>query len=270
MLQKLIETTEYLKQKLEFTPKIAIILGTGLGELVKEITITQEIHYSDIPNFPVSTVEGHAGKFILGHLGGKEVVAMQGRFHFYEGYSMDQVTFPIRVMKLLGISHLFVSNASGSLNPDYKVGDLVIIEDHINMFGTNPLIGPNIKEFGPRFPDMSAAYNKQLIKQAQNIAANNSINIQQGVYVGTTGPTFETVAEYKHFRIIGGDLVGMSTVPEVIVAHHAGITCFGISIVTDSGVPGHIKEISHEEVQQVANLAQPKMTFIFKEMIKTL
>ena len=270
MLVVLKETVSFLEQIIKSRPKIAIILGTGLGDLVNEIEITQEILYKDIPHFPISTVQGHAGKLIVGKLGGKDVLAMQGRFHFYEGYGMDQVTFPIRVMKLFGITHLFVSNASGGLNPEFKIGDLVAISDHINMFGTNPLIGSNINEFGTRFPDMSEAYSKVLIKKAHEIAKLNNINLNDGVYVGTTGPTFETVAEYKHFRIIGGDLVGMSTVPEIIVAHHAGITCFGISIVTDSGVPGHIKEISHEEVQKVANAAQPKMTLIIKELVKQL
>lgn len=270
MLIKIKETTAFLKQTIQSRPRIAIILGTGLGDLVNEIEISQEIPYKDIPNFPISTVQGHAGKLIVGKLGGKEVLAMQGRFHFYEGYAMDQVTFPVRVLKLFGISHLFVSNASGGLNPDYHIGDLVTITDHINMFGTNPLIGPNINEFGPRFPDMSEAYSKQLINEAREIARTHSITLREGVYVGTTGPTFETVAEYKHFRIIGGDLVGMSTVPEIIVAHHAGIICFGISIVTDSGVPGQIREISHEEVQKVANQAQPKMTLIIRELVKQL
>lgn len=270
MLQTILETTLFLEQNFKTRPKIAIILGTGLGELVKEIDIIQEILYKDIPHFPVSTVEGHAGKLIVGKLGGKDVLAMQGRFHFYEGYSMEQVTFPIRVMKSLGVTHLFVSNASGGLNPEYAVGDIVAISDHINMFGTNPLIGKNISEFGPRFPDMSEAYNKKMIATALQIANRHGINLHTGVYIGTTGPTFETVAEYKHFRSIGGDLVGMSTVPEIIVARHAGITCFGISIVTDSGVPGHIVEISHEEVQKVANAAQPKMALIIKELIKEL
>ncbi len=270
MLQRIIETSEFLKQKIGATPRIAIILGTGLGNLIDQIEIKKEVSYSEIPNFPISTVEGHAGKLIYGILGGKEVLAMQGRFHFYEGYTMSEVTFPIRVMSLMGVTHLFVSNASGGLNPTYKVGDVVIIADHINMFGTNPLIGPNIKEFGPRFPDMSETYNKALIAKAHQIAKEHQIQVQEGVYVGTSGPTFETAAEYKHFRIIGGDLVGMSTVPEVIVAKHSGMICFGVSIVTDSGVPGQIKEISHEEVQKVANAAQPKMTLLIKELIENL
>ena len=245
-------------------------LALQVQKTLHEIDIVQEILYKDIPHFPISTVQGHAGKLILGKLGGKEVLAMQGRFHFYEGYSMDEITFPIRVMKLLGITHLFVSNASGGLNPDFQIGDLVAISDHINMFGTNPLIGPNYNDFGPRFPDMSEAYNHSLIEKASQIANNHHITLRHGVYVGTTGPTFETVAEYKHFRIIGGDLVGMSTVPEVIVAHHAEIICFGISIVTDSGVPGQIREISHAEVQMVANAAQPKMTLLIRELVKGL
>lgn len=270
MLQRIKESSEFLKQKIGATPHVAIILGTGLGNLIDQIEIRCEVPYSDIPNFPISTVEGHAGKLIYGVLGGKEVLAMQGRFHFYEGYSMSEVTFPIRVMRLIGVTHLFVSNASGGLNPMFRVGDVVIITDHINMFGTNPLIGLNIKEFGPRFPDMSETYSRDLISQARQIAQKNQIPIHEGIYVGTSGPTFETAAEYKHFRIIGGDLVGMSTVPEVIVAKHSGMTCFGISIVTDSGVPGQIKEISHEEVQKVANAAQPKMTLLIKELITNL
>lgn len=270
MLQRIQETVEFLKQKINGSPKIAIILGTGLGNLIEQIEIKGEVLYSNIPNFPVSTVEGHAGKLIYGILGGNEVLAMQGRFHFYEGYSMSEVTFPIRVLKWLGITHLFVSNASGGLNPMYKVGDVVVISDHINMFGTNPLIGANLKEFGPRFPDMSEPYSTALINKSLLIAKKHDIPLQVGVYVGTSGPTFETPAEYKHFRIIGGDLVGMSTVPEVIVAKHSGIICFGISIVTDSGVPGQIKEISHEEVQKVANAAQPKMGLIIKELVAGL
>lgn len=270
MSDKALATSEFLRRHTGLTPRIGIILGTGLGGLVKEIEIERTIPYTDIPNFPVSTVEGHHGQLIFGTINGVPVLAMQGRFHYYEGYSMKEVTFPVRVMKLMGIETLFVSNASGGLNPDFKVGDIMIIDDHINMFGTNPLIGKNNSAQGPRFPDMSQPYSKVLIERAHQIAKKHKITVKQGVYVGTSGPTFETPAEYKYFRIIGGDAVGMSTVPEVIVARHMSMTCFGISIITDSGVPGQIKEISHEEVQEVAGKAEPLMTQIIKELITVM
>ncbi|HHU00330.1 MAG: purine-nucleoside phosphorylase [Bacteroidota bacterium] len=270
MLKAIIETADFLRSLQTLNPEIGIILGTGLGGLVKEIEIDTSISYSKIPNFPVSTVEGHQGRLIFGRIKGKPVIAMQGRFHYYEGYNMQQVTFPVRVMKQMGIKTLVVSNASGGLNPSFKVGDLMIIDDHINMFGNNPLIGPNLAEFGPRFPDMSEPYSKELIARVHDIAAKEGIEVKQGVYVGTAGPTFETPAEYKFFRIIGGDAVGMSTVPEVIVARHSGLTCFGISIITDSGVPGQIVEVSHEEVQKVASEAEPKMTKLIAELVGTL
>ncbi|MFT3737315.1 MAG: purine-nucleoside phosphorylase [Breznakibacter sp.] len=270
MLEKAKSTADHLLKHTGLSPRIGIILGTGLGGLVKEIDIEKTIPYSEIPNFPISTVEGHHGRLIFGTINGIPVMAMQGRFHFYEGYNMSEVTFPVRVMKYMGIETLFVSNASGGLNPDFAVGDIMIIDDHINMFGTNPLIGKNHNSLGPRFPDMSEPYCKRLIETAKAIAAKNHISVKQGIYVGTAGPTFETPAEYKFFRIIGGDAVGMSTVPEVIVARHMNMTCFGISIITDSGVPGQIKEISHEEVQQVAGAAEPKMTLIIKELVTSL
>lgn len=270
MLARINEAADYLKAQFTQQPKVGIILGTGLGGLVNEIEIEKSIPYGDIPNFPLSTVEGHSGRLILGTIGGVYVVAMQGRFHFYEGYDMQKVTFPARVMKQAGINTLFVSNASGGLNPDFRVGTIMAITDHINMFGTNPLIGPNMSEFGPRFPDMSEVYSKRLTKRAFEIARENGIDLRSGVYVGTTGPTFETPAEYKMFRILGGDAVGMSTVPEVIVAHHAGMEVFGISIITDSGVPGEIVEVSHEEVQKVAAAAEPLMTKIIKELVLSL
>lgn len=270
MLEKAKSTAEFLIKHTGLTPKVGIILGTGLGGLVKEIDIEKSIDYAEIPHFPVSTVEGHHGRMIFGTINGVPVMAMQGRFHFYEGYGMDQVTYPVRVMKFMGIDTLIVSNASGGLNPDYVVGDIMIINDHINMFGTNPLIGKNNDSLGPRFPDMSQTYNHELIASALTIAQKHKITVKQGVYVGTSGPTFETPAEYKYFRIIGGDVVGMSTVPEVIVARHMGITCFGVSIVTDSGVPGQITEVSHEEVQKVAAAAEPKMTLIIKELVTAL
>ena len=237
-----------------------------MGSLVHEITDKYEINYKDIPNFPLSTVEGHSGKLIFGKLGGKDILAMQGRFHFYEGYSMQQVTFPVRVMRELGIKTLFVSNAAGGMNPNFEIGDLMIITDHINLFPEHPLRGKNI-DYGPRFPDMSEAYSRELIAKALEIAKEKGIKVQQGVYVGTQGPTFETPAEYKMFHILGGDAVGMSTVPEVIVANHCGIKVFGVSVITDLGIEGQIVEVSHEEVQKAADAAQPRMTTIMKELI---
>ena len=268
MLEKIKATANYIKERINATPEVGIILGTGLGGLVKEIEIKESISYSEIPNFPVSTVDGHAGRLIYGTLGDREVLAMQGRFHYYEGYSMKEVTFPVRVLKYVGISHLFVSNASGGLNPDWHVGEIVIISDHINFFPEHPLRGKNESELGPRFPDMSKCYDERLRNKAKLIALENNIVVKEGVYVGVSGPTFETPSEYKMFRLLGGDLVGMSTVPEVIVARHMDLKVFGISIVTDSGVPGEIVEISHEEVQEVAMKAEPKMTLIMKKLIQ--
>jgi purine-nucleoside phosphorylase len=268
MLKKIKGAAEFIKERTAFEPETGIILGTGLGGLVEEIDIAFSIPYEDIPNFPVSTVDGHSGKLILGRLGNKKVLAMQGRFHFYEGYDMQEVTFPIRVMKFLGIKELFLSNASGGVNPDFEIGDLMIINDHINQFPSNPLIGKNHNELGPRFPDMSEAYDPEMIGKAKKAAHKLGINVREGVYLGLTGPTFETPAEYKYMRVIGADTVGMSTVPEVIVARHMGISCFAISIITDLGVPGKIVKITHEEVQHVAALAEKKMTQIMKEMMK--
>ncbi len=270
MLEKIKATANFIKERIKANPETGIILGTGLGGLVKEIEIIDSIPYSEIPNFPVSTVDGHAGRLIYGKLGEKEVLAMQGRFHFYEGYSMTEVTFPVRVMKFVGVKTLFVSNATGGLNPDFKVGDIMVINDHINFFPEHPLRGNNIEELGPRFPDMSKCYDKRLRNKAKLIALEHNFDLKEGVYVGVSGPTFETPAEYKMFRILGADVVGMSTVPEVIVARHMELNVFGISIITDSGVPGEIVEISHEEVQQVAMKAEPKMTLIMKELIKSI
>jgi purine-nucleoside phosphorylase len=267
MLETIKSTAEFIKNNTSVKPKVGIILGTGLGGLVNEIDIVDSFPYEDIPNFPVSTVEGHSGTLILGKLNGVEVVAMQGRFHYYEGYPMSTVVFPVRVMKLLGIENLFVSNASGGVNPDFEIGDIMIQTDHINQFGTNPLIGPNLDELGPRFPDMSEAYDKVIITKAKEIAAKHDIKVVEGVYVGFTGPTLETPAEYKLVRILGGDAVGMSTVPEVIAARHMGIPCFAISIICDLGVPGKIVEVTHEDVQNVAEVAEPNMTIIIKELI---
>ncbi len=267
MLETIKITTDYLKEQSTTQPVIGIILGTGLGGLVKEIKIEKSIPYEDIPNFPVSTVEGHSGRLIFGTINNVPILAMQGRFHYYEGYNMQEVTFPVRVMKQIGIETLFVSNASGGLNPDYVVGDIMVINDMINMFGNNPLIGKNESKLGPRFPDMSEPFCKKMIATALKIGKENNIELKQGVYVGTTGPTFETPAEYRMFRILGADAVGMSTVPEVIVARHMSMQCFGISIITDSGVPGQIVEVSHEEVQEVAAAAEPKMTKVIKELV---
>ena len=267
MLSKIQESADFILTKIHSKPKTAIILGTGLGNLVTEITEKIEIPYELIPNFPISTVEGHSGKLIFGKLGKVEVLAMQGRFHYYEGYDMKAVTFPVRVMAALGIDTLLVSNAAGGMNPAFKIGDLMIITDHINHFPEHPLRGHNFNQLGTRFPDMSEAYSKELIARAKEIAVKNQIKLVEGVYVGTSGPSFETPAEYKFFRIIGGDAVGMSTVPEVIVAKHAGMRCFGISIISDLGVEGKIVEINHEEVLEIGNAVQPLMTLIMKELI---
>jgi purine-nucleoside phosphorylase len=270
MLEAIRSTTENIrKQTNNFEPEVGIILGTGLGGLVNEIDMTCVLPYENIPGFPVSTVEGHSGKLIFGKLGGKRIVAMQGRFHYYEGYTMQQVTFPVRVMKMLGIKTLFLSNASGGVNPAFEIGEIMIINDHINLF-PNALIGKNIDELGTRFPDMSESYDKHLIKKAHEIAIRNNIKVSEGVYVGLTGPTLETPAEYKYVRIIGGDAVGMSTVPEVIVARHMGIPCFAVSICTDLGVPGKIIETTHADVQRVAAIQEPKMTLIMRTLIEEM
>ena len=266
MLAKIQETAAFIRERMHTAPETAIILGTGLGSLVNEITDKYELKYEEIPNFPLSTVEGHSGKLIFGKLGNKDTMAMQGRFHYYEGYSMKEVTFPVRVMRELGIKTLFVSNAAGGMNPNFEIGDLMIITDHINHFPEHPLRGRNI-DYGPRFPDMSEPYSRQLIAQAKEVAAEKGIRVVEGVYVGVSGPTFETPAEYKYFRVIGGDAVGMSTVPEVIVAKHCGIRVFGMSVITDLGVEGKIVEVTHEEVQAAADKAQPLMTEIMRELI---
>ncbi len=270
MLEKIKQTTTYVQQKTNFEPEIGIILGTGLGGLATEIDTEYEIEYNEIPNFPVSTVEGHSGKLILGTLAGKKVIALKGRFHYYEGYSMQEVTFPVRVFKFLGIKTLIVSNAAGGMNPNFVVGDIMVINDHINLFPEHPLRGQNHEKLGPRFPDMSAVYNKNYIKKVFEIAKEKNIKLQQGVYAGIQGPTFETPAEYKYIYKLGADAVGMSTVPETTVAHHMSIPIFAVSIITDSGVPGEIVEISHEEVQEVAKKAEPNMTLLIKELIKSL
>lgn len=271
MFQTLHETVEYIKRKTnDFQAEIGIVLGTGLGGLVGEIEVEYSLMYSNIPNFPISTLEFHSGKLIFGTLKGKKVIAMQGRLHFYEGYSMQQITFPIRAMKALGISCLFVSNAAGSLNPNFKKGDLMIINDHINLQPESPLRGHNDADMGPRFPDMSQPYSRKLIDAAMQIAEDNNINCHQGVYVSVTGPNLETKAEYKYLRIIGGDAVGMSTVPEVIVANHMSIPVFAISVLTDEGFPEVLLPVSLEEILETARTAEPMMTKILSQLISTL
>ena len=270
MYDKIQETTTYLQSKISNQPEIGIILGSGLGNLGNQIEEEISFSYTDIPNFPVSTVKGHSGRLIFGKLGGKNVVALQGRFHYYEGYSMQEVTFPVRVMQALKVSLLILSNAAGGMNPDFKVGDIMLINDHINLFPDNPLMGPNDDRLGDRFPDMSEIYSKELIVKAHKIAKENNILVHEGVYAGTSGPTFETPAEYRYFRNVGGDTVGMSTVPEAIVARHAGIPCFGTSIITDLGISGQVENVSHEEVLKAAKAAEPKLTTIVTELIRTL
>ena len=270
MLEKIQETAAFLKARMHTHPETAIILGTGLGSLVHEITEKYEINYAEIPNFPVSTVEGHSGKLIFGKLGNKDIMAMQGRFHYYEGYSMKEVTFPVRVMHALGVKTLFVSNAAGGVNTNYLVGDLMIIRDHINLFPEHPLRGKNIDELGPRFPGMAEAYSKRLIQLAEEAGKKLNIPLQKGVYAGLQGPSFETPAEYNWIRVIGGDAVGMSTVPEVIVARHMNMECFGMSVITNSTASEELIKTNHAEVQDVGNHAQPRMGAIFKEIISKL
>lgn len=271
MLEQVKNTTEYIKRIIgDFTPEYGIILGTGLGGLVNEIEIEYELLYSMIPDFPIATVEFHTGKLIFGRLGGKKVVAMSGRFHYYEGYSMQEITFPIRVMKVLGVERLLISNACGCVNPEYRKGDLMILNDHINLQGENPLRGRNYEFFGPRFPDMSAPYDAKMIEAAKRIADANSITTHIGVYASVVGPNLETRAEYKYLRIIGADVVGMSTVPEVIVANHMQLPVFAISVITDEGFPETLKPVSIPEIVAVAQAAEPKLTFILKELIANL
>ena len=270
MLEKIKETAGFIRNAVGEPPRIAVILGTGLGDLVNHIEISCELEYRNIPNFPISTVEGHSGKLIFGRLGGKYIMAMQGRFHYYEGYDMKQVTFPVRVMQALGVETLFVSNAAGGMNKEFRVGDVMVIADHINLFPENPLRGHNYDELGPRFPAMTEAYCHELIALADRIAAEDNIRLMHGVYVGTPGPTFETPAEYEYFRIIGGDAVGMSTVPEVIVANHAGMKVFGVSVITDLGGKDITEVPTHEEVQKAAIQAQPVMTHVIKRMLERI
>lgn len=269
MLEKILGTTEFLKSKGVTDPEAGIILGTGLGGLTDKIAVRLEIDYREIPGFPVPTVDGHAGKLIYGDFGGKRIVALKGRFHYYEGYGPQQVALPIRVLKYLGIKYLFLSNAAGGVNPDFHIGDIMIITDHINLL-PNPLIGKNDERIGPRFPDMSSAYDKSLINKVLEIAEKKGIKVQKGVYLGTSGPTFETPSEYRYFRIIGADSVGMSTVPEVIIARHMNIPCFAVSIITDLGVEGKIEYTTHKLVQQEAEKAEIRMTTLMTELISSL
>jgi purine-nucleoside phosphorylase len=267
---KISETLAVIRKHTQETYPVGIVLGTGLGGLVKEISITAEIDYADLPHFPVSTVESHQGKLIFGTIGGKRVVAMQGRFHFYEGYTMQQITYPIRVMKFLGVETLLVSNACGGMNPIYRRGDIMVMLDHINLLGDNPLIGKNEDDLGPRFPDMSEPYSLELIALAEQIALENQIKMHKGVYVAVPGPNLETKAEYRFLRGTGADVVGMSTVPECIVANHMGLRVLGFSIITDECFPDALKPVSLEEVIAAAMQAEPKMTLIMKETIKRL
>ncbi len=264
------ETVAYLKQHTRLQPEVGIVLGTGLGDLATHIEKETELSYTDIPHFPVSTVETHAGKLIFGHLAGKTVMAMQGRFHYYEGYSMKQITFPIRVMKFMGVKTLVISNAAGGMNPLFRKGDLMIMDDHINLLGDNPLIGPNDDELGPRFPDMSEPYSKRLIAIAEEVALEEKIKVQKGVYVAVAGPNLETRAEYRFLRGIGADVVGMSTVPEVIVARHMGMEVFGVSVITDECFPDALQPANVEDIIRTANQAQPRLTRLMKKVIEKL
>jgi len=268
ILVKLEETKKYLLDNIKETPKIGLILGSGLGTLADEIENAIIIDYRDIPNFPVSTVEGHAGQLVIGKLMDKQVVAMKGRFHYYEGYSMAEVTFPVRVMKAIGVEMLLVTNACGGLNPDLYPGALVAISDHINMTGNNPLIGPNYSELGPRFPDMSDAYDKDLIQLIHKVGEKIGIKVHNGVYVSISGPTYSSKAESKMFRLIGADTIGMSTVPEVIVAKHSGMKIMGISCVTDMAIFEGTETISHEQVMEIADKTRPKFINLIKSFIK--
>lgn len=264
------QTKTYLQDILKIKPGIGIILGTGLGGLVNEIEIRQEIHYKDIPNFPLSTVESHAGKLILGNLAGKMVLAMQGRFHYYEGYTMQQITLPVRVMYELGIRTLIISNACGGMNPQFSRGDLMLLDDHINLIGDNPLIGPNLDEYGPRFPDMSEPYSKRLIKLAEQTALENQVILRKGVYLAVSGPNLETKAEYRFLRATGADVVGMSTIPEDIVAVHMGMDVLAISVITDECFPDSLQPVSVEEIVATANKAEPRLTLLMKEIIRKI
>jgi purine-nucleoside phosphorylase len=270
MLDRIQESSEFIRSKSQQKFEIGIVLGSGLGGFSKEIDIECSIDYKDIPHFPISTVEGHSGKLIIGKISGTPIIALQGRFHAYEGYGLKEATFPIRVFKALGVNTLLLSNASGGLDHKHQIGDIMVITDHIHMFPDNPLRGKNIDELGPRFPDMSEPYAQELIDLAERIGIENNLGLHYGVYLGTPGPTYETRSEYKYFSYIGTDAVGMSTTPETIVAVHGGMKVFGASVISDLGVEGKVVEISHEEVQEVAAKAEPKLAKLFKEMVKEL
>ncbi len=267
MWEQVQETVNYIKNRTNFTPEYGVILGSGLGSFTDDITIEFTVPYTEIPNFPVSTVQGHKGALVFGTIGNKKVMAMQGRFHYYEGYSMQEVTFPVRVMKYLGVTKLIVSNASGGVNPAYSVGSIVVIKDHVNMMPEHPLRGKNDERFGPRFVNMNEAYSPKMIATVKRIATDLSIEIFDGVYLGLQGPTFETLHEYKMVKVVGADCVGMSTVPEVIVARHMELETFGLSVITDIGSEEGLESISHEEVLKAANLAEPKVRQLIKELI---
>ena len=266
MLTAIKEAVSFIREKIKETPETAIILGTGLGNIVEHLNVDCVVDYKTIPHFPVSTVEGHAGKLMSGKLGETQVLVMQGRFHFYEGYTMDEVMFPIRVMKFLGIKTLVVSNAAGGMNPDFEIGDIMVINDHINLM-PNPLIGKHEPEFGERFPDMSQIYDPVLLQKARDRARELEIRIREGCYVGVTGPTLETPKEYEYLRFIGGDAVGMSTVPEAIAAHQMEIRVFAVSVITDLGVPGKIQKLTHKDVIDAAEKSAPKLTSLIIKLI---
>lgn len=270
LMQELNESVAFINKRVNFSAKVGIVLGSGLGNLADDIVVEHTIAYSDIPHFPVSTVKGHSGKLLFGKIGDENVIVMGGRFHFYEGYTPQQVVYPIRVLKLLGVKTLLLSNAAGGVNPAFKVGDLMIITDHISFFTSNPLLGKNADELGTRFPDMSEPYSKELIAKAVQIAKANGLRLHQGVYTAVTGPTFETRAEYKLIKLMGSDVVGMSTVQETIAAVHCGMTVLGVSVITDLGIRDSDNVITHEEVLQAAKEAEPKLSLLFKELIKVI
>ncbi len=270
IMSELQETVAFIRSQVSSEAGIAIILGSGLGNLSNVIKAEKEIPYHDIPHFPLSTVEGHKGRLIFGELGGKKVWVMGGRFHFYEGYTAQQVAYPVRVLRLLGVETLLLSNAAGAVNPHFKIGDLMIIHDHISLFTVNPLLGKNEDKLGTRFPDMSEPYSKKLITKVQKIAKQHDIELKQGVYTGVTGPSFETRAEYKLIHVLGGDAVGMSTVQENIAAVHCGMQVFAMSVITDIGIREEENTITHEEVLQAAKDAEPKLTLLFTELVKAL
>ncbi len=269
MWEQLQQTVDYIKEKTGFSPEYGVILGSGLGSFTDDIQIEYTLPYSEIPNFPVSTVQGHKGALVFGTIGAKKVMAMQGRFHYYEGYDMKQVTFPVRVMKYLGVTKLIVSNASGGVNPNYEVGSIVLIKDHINMMPEHPLRGKNDERFGPRFVNMSEPYSRLMIAKAKELAKENAIEVQDGVYLGLQGPTFETLSEYRMVKILGADCVGMSTVPEVIVARHMDMEVFGLSVITDMGDEENIEEVNHAEVLKAAQKAEPRVRLLIKSLIES-